>query len=204
MGQRIRMARIVLQEFLTLDGVMQGPGGPDEDRSDGFDKGGWQLGHADGKLGKFVLDGLNGAAGYLLGRRTYDIFAGYWPNQAADDVVAAPMNSKPKFVASRTLTEPLSWQNSTLISGDVVSGLRRLKADVDGEIVVIGSGDLAQTLMANDLVDAFRLMIYPVVLGEGKRLFRDADATKKVRLADSVTTSTGILLLTYVPESAAQ
>ena len=196
------MAKIVLSEFLTLDGVMQGPGAVDEDRSDGFDKGGWQLGHPDDTLGKYVLDGLAGAGGYLLGRRTYDIFAAYWPNQPADNPVARPMNSLPKFVVSRTLSEPLSWQNSTLINGDVASRLRQLKSEVDKDILVIGSGDLAQTLMANDLVDEYRLMVYPVVLGEGKRLFRDADATKRLRLTDSESTSTGVLLLTYVPESA--
>jgi dihydrofolate reductase len=195
------MARIVLQEFLTLDGVMQGPGGPDEDRSNGFEKGGWQLGFADGRLGEFVMDGLTNAGAYLVGRRTYDIFAGYWPNQGAENVVAAPMNSKPKFVASRTLSEPLSWQNSTLVNGDVVGRLRELKSEMDGDILVIGSGDLAQTLMSHDLVDAYRLMVYPVVLGEGKRLFRNADATKQLRLTDSTPTTSGVLLLTYVPDS---
>lgn len=196
------MAKIVISEFLTLDGVMQGPGSADEDRSDGFDKGGWQLGYPDGTLGKYVLDGLAGAGGYLLGRRTYDIFAAYWPTQSADNPVAGPMNSQPKFVVSRTLSGPLSWQSSTLINGDVVGRLRQLKSEIDKDILVIGSGDLAQTLMANDLVDEYRLMVYPVVLGEGKRLFRDADATKRLRLTDSQATSTGVLLLTYAPESA--
>jgi len=196
------MAKIVLSEFLTLDGVMQGPGSADEDRSDGFDKGGWQLGYPDDMLGKYVLDGLAGAGGYLLGRRTYDIFAGYWPNQPADNRVAGPMNSLPKFVVSRTLSEPLLWASSTLIKGDVASRLWQLKLEIDKNILVIGSGDLAQTLMANDLVDEYRLMVYPVMLGEGKRLFRDADATKRLRLTDSQSTSTGVLLLTYVPAYA--
>jgi dihydrofolate reductase len=110
------------------------------------------------------------------------------------------MNSKPKFVVSRRLSEPLSWQNSTLINDDVVARLRHLKANVQGDIVVIGSGELSQTLMANDLVDEYRLMVYPVVLGEGKRLFREADATKRLRLIDSTISSTGVLLLTYTPE----
>jgi dihydrofolate reductase len=105
------LGKIVLSEFLTLDGVMQGPGGIDEDRSNGFDKGGWQLGYRDEALGKYVIDALRGAGGYLLGRRTYDIFAGYWPNQGPDNPVAEPMNSQRKFVVSRTLREPLSWQN---------------------------------------------------------------------------------------------
>jgi dihydrofolate reductase len=196
------VAKIVLSEFLTLDGVMQGPGGPDEDRSGGFDKGGWQLGFADDTLGRFVRGGLTSAGGYLLGRRTYDIFAGYWPSQGADNAVAAPMNSKPKFVVSRTLREPLSWHNSTLINTDLATRVRELKSEAGHDIMVIGSGDLAQTLMADDLVDEYRLMVYPVVLGEGKRLFRDANATRRLRLTDSLATSTGVLLLTYVPGSA--
>ena len=197
------MAKIVISEFLTLDGVMQAPGGADEDRSDGFDKGGWQLAYGDETVGKYVTDGLTNAGGLLLGRRTYDIFAGYWPNQSADGFpIAGMMNSLPKFIVSRTLTEPLSWQNSTLINGDVPDRLRQVKAEVDKDILVIGSGDLAQTLMANDLVDEYRLMVYPLVLGEGKRLLRDADTTKRLRLADSQITSAGVLLLTYVPDSA--
>jgi dihydrofolate reductase len=193
------MARIVVSEFLTLDGVMQGPGAVDEDRSGGFDKGGWQLGFADDTLGKYVLDGLTGAGGYLLGRRTYDIFAGYWPRQRADNPVAQPMNSMPKFVVSRTLSEPLAWHNSTLINKDVPNRVRQLKAEIDKDLLVIGSGDLAQTLMAHALVDEYRLMVYPLVLGEGKRLFRDADATKRLRLTQTVSTGTGVLLLTYAP-----
>jgi dihydrofolate reductase len=196
------VAKIVVSEFLTLDGVMQGPGSAEEDPSGGFGKGGWQLAFPDATLGKFVLDGLAGAGSYLLGRRTYDIFAGYWPNQPVDGAVSSLMNSKRKFVVSRTLSEPLSWHNSTLIKTDVVGRLRQLKSEVDGDMMVIGSGDLAQTLMADDLVDQYRLMVYPVVLGEGKRLFRDAAAIKRLRLADSESTSAGILLLTYVPEPA--
>ena len=204
MSQYHGMARIVLQEFLTLDGVMQGPGGADEDRSDGFDKGGWVLGFADESVGsEYVMDGLKRAGGYLLGRRTYEIFAAYWPEQAADEPIAGLMNSLPKFVASRTLSEPLAWQNSTLISGNVPRRLRQLKSEVDRDILVIGSGDLVQTLIANDLADEYRLMVYPLVLGEGKRLFRDADAIKRLRLASSTPTSTGVVLLTYVPEPTA-
>jgi dihydrofolate reductase len=196
------MAKLVLQEFLTLDGVMQGPGSVDEDPSNGFAKGGWQLGFADEASGRVIVGHLKAAAAYLLGRRTYDVFAAYWPNQDADNPVAGPMNSKPKFVVSWTLSEPLSWQNSTLINDDVVARVRQLKSTLEGDIVVIGSGDLSQTLMANDLVDEYRLMVYPVVLGEGKRLFREADATKRLRLTDSTITSTGVLLLTYTPEPA--
>ncbi|MEA2676830.1 MAG: hypothetical protein QOJ81_971 [Chloroflexota bacterium] len=202
MGQHEGMARIVLQEFLTLDGVMQGPGSADEDPSNGFDKGGWQLGFADEASGRFVVRHLNDAAAYLLGRRTYDIFAAYWPTQDADNRIAATMNSKPKYVVSRTLSDPLSWENSTLINDDVVPRLRQLKSEVEGDIVVIGSGDLSQTLMENELVDEYRLMVFPVVLGEGKRLFRDVDATRRLRLTDSTISNTGVLLLSYAPEPA--
>ena len=196
------MARIVLQEFLTLDGVMQGPGSPEEDPSEGFDKGGWQLGYADESSGKYVMAGLEGAGGYLLGRRTYDIFAAYWPNQGADNPVAGVMNSKPKYVVSETLREPLAWHGSRLINGDVPSRLREIKSEVDGNLLVIGSGGLAQTLMANDLVDEYRLMVYPLVLGQGRRLFRGADATNRLRLIDSTITSMGILLLTFEPDTS--
>jgi dihydrofolate reductase len=196
------VAKIVLSEFLTLDGVMQAPGDADEDRRDGFDKGGWQQARPDGRVGEYVIDGLVGAGGLLLGRRTYDLFAAYWPNQPTDNPFAAPINSLPKFVVSRTLSEPLSWQNSTLISTDIPNRLRQLKSEVDKDILVIGSGNLAQTLMANDLVDEYRLMVYPVVLGKGHRLFRDADITKQLRLTESITTSTGVLLLKFIPESA--
>jgi len=182
--------------------VMQGPGSVEEDPSDGFDKGGWQLGYADEASGKYVIGGLESAGAYLLGRRTYDIFAGYWPNQGDDNPVAGLMNSKPKFVVSRTLSDPLSWQGSSLISTDVPNRLRQLKSEIDRDILVIGSGGLAQTLMANDLVDEYRLIVYPVLLGAGKRLFREADATQKLRLIDSQPTSSGLLLLTFVPEAA--
>jgi dihydrofolate reductase len=193
------MAKIVVSEFLTLDGVMQAPGDPNEDRSGGFDKGGWQLDYFDDAFGEFVMGGFATAGGMLLGRLTYDNFAAFWPNQPADDPVAPSMNDTPKYVVSTTLSEPLAWQNSTLIKGDVADGVRRLKEQPGGDIQVIGSGQLVQTLIEHDLVDEYRLMVHPLVVGKGKRLFRHESAQAKLRLIDSKATTKGVLLLTYVP-----
>lgn len=191
------MAKIVVSEFVTLDGVMQGPGGPDEDRSGGFDKGGWQLSYPDEGYESPVLDGFKQAEGLLLGRRTYDIFAGYWPEHP--DVVGNYMNEFRKYVVSTTLTEPLSWQNSTLIKGDVPAAVNELRAKPGKDILVIGSGGLAQTLIANNLVDEYRLMVYPLILGQGKKLFREGTEGPRLKLATSSTTGGGVLILTYVP-----
>jgi dihydrofolate reductase len=195
------MAKIVVSEFLTLDGVYQGPGGPDEDTSGGFDKGGWATNfdneHPDDD-GNVVLDSFEHTGGLLLGRRTYDNFAGFWPNVPADDPWGRFMNPWPKYVASRTLTEPLTWQNSTLISGDLPAAVNELRANPGKDIQVIGSGDLVQSLIANDLVDTYRLMVYPIVLGTGKKLFRDG-AEANLKLVDSFTTGGGTLILTFEP-----
>lgn len=195
------MSKIIVSEFLTLDGVMQAPGDPNEDRSGGFDKGGWQLAYFDDTFGEFVMGGFASAEAMLLGRLTYENFAAYWPNAAADDPVADSMNGVRKYVASTTLSEPLAWQNSTLLKGDVAEEVANLRAAPGGDIQVIGSGALVQTLIEHDLVDEYRLMIHPLVLGKGKRLFRNENAQAKLRLVDSKPTSTGVLLLTYVPET---
>jgi len=192
------MSKIVISEFLTLDGVMQAPGSDVEDPSGGFDKGGWQLGYPDHSGGSFVLDAFARAEGLLLGRRTYDIFAGYWPNVPADDVVGKDMNAFKKYVVSTTLSEPLGWANSSLINGDVPAAVNELRRRPGKDILVIGSGELAQTLIANDLVDEYRLMIYPYILGKGKKLFRDGTAGPTLKLAESKEAG-GVLLLTYVP-----
>jgi dihydrofolate reductase len=193
------VARIVVSEFLTLDGVYQGPGGADEDRSDGFDKGGWATELDDGQDNdsNVVLEHFEHTDGLLLGRRTYDIFAGFWPNVPADDPYGRFMNAFRKYVVSTTLTEPLSWQNSTLISSDVPKAVNELRAAPGKDIQVIGSGELLQTLIANDLVDSYRLMVYPVILGTGKKLFRDGYPDRRLKLADSTTTKGGVLVLTY-------
>jgi dihydrofolate reductase len=195
------MTKIVVSEFVTLDGVMQAPGSSEEDRSDGFDRGGWQLQFFDDKFGEYMEASFGRTGALLLGRKTYDIFASYWPT-AGDDPIADVMNGFRKYVVSRTLKEPLSWQNSSLISGDVPAELRKLKEKgaAGKDIVVIGSGGLVQTLVQNDLVDEFQLMIHPIVLGKGKRLFRDPDAQVRLKLVESTITPNGVVLTTYVPD----
>ena len=196
------MRRIVVSEFLTLDGVMQAPGDPNEDRSGGFDKGGWQLAYFDDIFGSVMMDAFAATGGMLLGRLTYENFAAHWPKQPADDPLAATMNGMEKYVVSTTLSEPLAWQNSTLIKGNVAGEVAKLKERSGKEIQVIGSGELVQDLIRHDLVDAYRLMIHPLVLGTGKRLFRDGTAPTKLRLVDTKPTTTGVLILTYEPEKS--
>jgi dihydrofolate reductase len=196
------MRKIIVSEFLTLDGVMQAPGSKEEDRSGGFDQGGWQLAYFDDALGNAVMGGLGETGGFLLGRRTYEIFAAHWPKQPAEDPLAGTFNDMPKFVVSNTLKEPLAWQNSTLIRGDVAKELAKLKGGSGKDIQVIGSGQLVDTLARHDLVDEYRLMIHPIVMGSGKRLFRDEGSRTRLRLVNSKPTSTGVLIVTYVPERA--
>jgi dihydrofolate reductase len=186
-----------VSEFLTLDGVMQGPGGPDEDRRGGFEYGGWMLASNDDAVGDYILEGLAGCGGLLIGRRTYDIFAGYWPLQPPGDPWAAIMNDLPKYVVSRTLSEPLSWSGSTLVMGDIAEGIRRLKKGPGKDIFVIGSGELVQTLMRDDLVDEYRLMVHPLVLGTGMRLFREGSPKTALTLTGTKATSKGVVILTY-------
>jgi dihydrofolate reductase len=193
------MARLIVSEFLTLDGVMQAPGASDEDKEEGFQHGGWQMPLFDDAMGQAVDRGMKSMTGLVLGRKTYEIFAGYWPNQPDDNPFAATFNSVPKYVASRTLSEPLEWSNSSLLGQDVAAALRELKEETDGDLIVIGSGDLAQTLMENDLVDEYQIMIHPLVLGTGKRLFREGSPVIPLRLIDHKTSSTGVLILTYRP-----
>jgi dihydrofolate reductase len=178
---------------------MQAPGGEEEDREGGFEYGGWQMGYNDEQSGERIGASMTQTGSFLLGRKTYEIFAAYWPTQSDDDQFAKILNGLPKYVASTTLSEPLAWQNSTLLQGDVAKAVAELKQDEGGNIVVLGSGGLVQTLYENDLVDEYALMIIPIVLGSGKKLFRELPK-KPLRLADSVTTSTGVLMATYVPE----
>jgi dihydrofolate reductase len=193
------MAKIVVSEFLSLDGVMQAPGSPTEDTSGGFEHGGWQLAYFDDVFGKALMDGFAATDGFLLGRRTWETFAAHWPNQPAEDPLAGTLNGLPKYVASRTLTEPLSWQNSTVIKGDVAEAVRGLRSQPGRDIQVIGSGELVQSLVKNGLVDEYRLMIHPLVLGGGKRLFRETPAPVRLRLVDATPTTTGVLIVTYAP-----
>ncbi|MEA2506348.1 MAG: hypothetical protein QOH48_966 [Actinomycetota bacterium] len=193
--------RIVVSEFLTLDGVMQAPGGKEEDTEGDFKHGGWQLDndYRDDVAGRAIMESFEQAGGILLGRRTYDIFAAYWPT-SDEEPIAGIMNNMKKYVASRTLKAPLEWQNSELLEGNTVEAVGALKGQPGKDVLVIGSGDFAQTLIDNDLVDEYRLMLYPIIVGGGKRLFRDGNPLAKLTLTDSKTSTKGVVILTYRPE----
>jgi len=193
------MRKLTVSEFVSLDGVMQAPGGADEDTEDGFQHGGWQMAYFDDVAGERIGASMTQTGAFLFGRKTYEIFASYWPTQPDDNPFAKILNGLPKYVASTTLAEPLAWQNSTLLQGDVAKAVAELKEGEGGNIVVLGSGGLVQTLYENDLVDEYALMIHPIVLGSGKKLFREVPR-KPLKLADSVTTSTGVVMATYMPE----
>ena len=185
------MPKIIVNAFLTLDGVMQAPGGPDEDREGGFLHGGWQAPYDDDVVGRLVTDGITDADGFLLGRKTYDIFANYWPKVTdPNNPIATALNSRPKYVLSRSL-ERVTWNNSSLIKGDVVAELRKLRQQPGRTLHTWGSADALQTLMKNDLIDEYRLFIYPVVLGSGKRLFGTGTVPVALNQVESVTTAKG-------------
>lgn len=189
--------KLIVGAFLSLDGVMQGPGGPDEDREGGFDLGGWLVPYADEDMGTFMVESITSTDAFLLGRKTYEIFAAHWPLVTDEnDPIATSLNSKPKYVASRTL-DKADWNNSTLLNGDAAEAVAELKRQPGGDLQVQGSGELAQTLMRHDLVDEYRLLVYPVVLGKGKRLFREGNVPAALRLVDTKTTGTGVAIHTY-------
>jgi dihydrofolate reductase len=191
------MGKLVVQESLSLDGVMQGPGGPDEDRSGGFDHGGWAMPYFDDSMMAMASEGMGSTGALLLGRRTYEIFAAYWPNQADEAPFASFLNAIPKHVASTTLEEPLAWGNSHLIKGDVAEGVRKLKEESEKDLLILGSGRLAQTLADRGLIDEYQLWVHPIVLGNGKRLFEEGSPNIPMRLVDSKTSSTGVALFTF-------
>lgn len=190
------MRKLVVGTFLTVDGVMQGPGGPDEDREGGFEHGGWSVNYWDDVMGQLITESTLQGDALLLGRKTYEIFAAHWPNVGGNDPIAAKLNSVPKYVASRTLKE-VTWNNSTLIQGDVADAVAKIKAQPGGDIQVTGSGELIQTLMEHDLVDEYQLWVFPVVLGEGKRLFARGALPAALKLADTKTSTTGVAIHTY-------
>jgi len=194
------MRKVIVNEFMSLDGVVQAPGGADEDPSGGFEHGGWHLGYFDELSQKWVLESIVEAGAFLLGRRTWEIFAAYWPNAPEEEqVIAEPLNTKPKHVASTTLSDPLEWQNSTVLQGDLAEAVAALKRQDGADVHVIGSADLVQSLIEHDLVDELRLMIDPLLLGGGKSIFRDDGARRPLRLVHSEVTTTGAILATYAP-----
>ncbi|MEU9855522.1 dihydrofolate reductase family protein [Streptomyces sp. NPDC047974] len=191
------MATLSLTQFLTLDGVYQAPGGPDEDRSGGFAHGGWSVPFGDETFLRRVEEIFTRPTAFLLGRRTYDIFAGYWPkHDDPADPVASKLNALPKYVVTTTL-DSAGWNGTTLLRGDAVEEVTALKERLDGEIQMHGSGGLARTLLAHDLIDTLHLHVFPVVLGTGFRLFAEGARPTAFRLTESAVTGTGVALHTY-------
>ncbi|MGX1880615.1 dihydrofolate reductase family protein [Streptomyces sp. NPDC055287] len=191
--------KITLTTFLTLDGVMQAPGGREEDTSGGFEHGGWLVPFADEGMGRFVTGVFDRVDAFLLGRRTYEIFADYWPKVTDEnDPVASRLNNLPKYVVSRTL-DTADWNNSSVVTGDLVEEVGRLKAQPGRELQIHGSGELARSLMRHDLIDEYNLLTYPVVLGAGQRLFADGGLPTSFELTASTTTEAGTAIHTYRP-----
>jgi dihydrofolate reductase len=193
------MSKIVAFTSPTLDGVMQAPGRPDEDRRGGFEHGGWAIPYADSVLGTISGQSMASTGSMLFGRRTYEDFYNVWPKRTDDNPFTAVLNNTQKYVASTTLKEPLPWINSTLLKGDGAEAVARLKAQPGKDIVVLGSGGLLQSLMRRNLVDEYILLIHPLVLGSGRRLFTDGGEFAPLRLIDAKTTTTGVVIATYQP-----
>jgi dihydrofolate reductase len=191
------MRKLVVGTFVTLDGVMQAPGGPDEDRDGGFEHGGWLVPYFDEKFLGIMTEWTKRAGAFLLGRKTYEIFAGSWPKSTDPaDEIATALNTRPKFVASRTL-DTLAWNNSHLLEGDVAGEIAKLKTEEGGEIQVHGSSNLLQTLLEHDLVDTFRIWQFPIVLGTGKRLFGKGTIPRRFRLVDTLMNTADAVLHVY-------
>ena len=190
------MREISVVNFVSLDGVMQGPGSADEDRSGGFEHGGWAVPYLDDDWMQFASKGMSAGGALLFGRVTYEKMEAHWPHVSDDDPVAAKMNNSTKYVVSNTLGE-VSWQHTRLITGDGATEVAKLK-EQDGEnITILGSGALIQDLMKNDLIDSYTLLLCPLILGNGKRLFRDDEPRTPLDLVESRQTSTGALILVY-------
>ena len=191
------MRELMVTTFLTLDGVMQAPGGPEEDESGGFAHGGWSVNYWDELMGQVMGEATSIPFAMVLGRTTYDIMAAYWPH-ASEEAGAKPLNDATKYVASRS-HPTLEWSNSVLIDADAAEGIAALKAEDGPELQVHGSGNLIQTLMRHSLVDRYRLWVFPVVIGSGKRLFSDGTIPSGLKLVDSKVSTTGVVIGTYEP-----
>jgi dihydrofolate reductase len=191
--------QLTVTTFLSVDGVYQGPGGPEEDRRDGFDRGGWLGPHFDEATGQFIDEIFREVDAFLLGRRTYEIFAASWPKATdPNDMVAKSLNTLPKYVASSTLHDP-QWANTTVLEGDLVAAVQQLKERDGRELQVHGSGRLVQLLLANDLVDRLNLLVFPVIVGAGRRLFPDSGIATGLALEESRTTPSGVAISVYRP-----
>ena len=191
------MRTLIVSTFLTLDGVMQAPGGPNEDDSGGFAHGGWSVNYWDDMMGGVMGEAMSGPFDLVLGRKTYEIFAAHWPH-ITDDPAADTLNAAKKYVASRTLRW-LDWANSVLIEGDAAEGIARIKEGEGPELQVHGSSNLLQTLLRHNLIDEYRLWIFPLVVGDGKRLFSDGTTPANLKLVSSDVSTTGVVIATYEP-----
>jgi dihydrofolate reductase len=205
------MRKLIVAAFVTVDGVMQAPGGPDEDPTGGFEFGGWGVNAWDDAMNARITDMFGSPFALLLGRKTYEIFAAHWPHvgegqreerggtaSEVDDPVAAALNAATKYVASRS-KPTLTWQNSVLLEGDVVQAIAKLKTEDGPDIITQGSSDLIQSLLGHDVIDEFRVWTFPLVVGPGKRLFGPGTSARGLRLVDEETSSTGVVMSTYVP-----
>jgi dihydrofolate reductase len=190
--------KLTTTTFVSVDGVMQGPGGPTEDRSGGFERGGWLVPHFDEETGQFMDQLFRRVDAFLLGRRTYEIFAGSWGKMAdpGENPVAVGFNTLPKYVASTTLTDP-EWANTTVLSDDIAAAVQELKAQPGRELQVHGSGTLIRWLLENDLVDELNLIIFPVIVGDGRRLFPDKGRDTRLELVEARTTPSGVAIQVY-------
>jgi dihydrofolate reductase len=194
------MGSLIVVEFVTLDGVMQGFGSPDEDRDGGFEHGGWGAPYADERQFAAATEALHATSAYLFGRGTYDKMVAFWPHQPDDNPMAAHLNATPKYVASRTLEHP-TWHNTRVLGGELAPAVTELKATLPGDVVVLGSGVLVEQLIADDVVDGYRLFLHPLLLGTGKHLFRTMDRVIPLRLLSATPTSTGVVMLNYARAS---
>jgi dihydrofolate reductase len=193
------MGRLIVQEWMTLDGVVQAPGAENEDPSGGFDHGGWHLQYFDDASMEWVVRNLTEASGFVLGRRTYEGFASHWPDASEEEqALAEPLNTKTKYVATKTLADPLEWDHSVVLRGPLEESVPALKERNEGALLAIGSATLVKSLVALDLVDEFRFMVDPILVGGGKDIFPDDGSLHALQLADHRVTTTGAVLCTYM------